>query len=50
MNSPRVFVTRRIFPEALDLIGQHAQLEVWLTMRLPRRKSLPTDWARQRAW
>lgn len=29
MNSPRVFVTRQIFPEALDLIGQKAQLEVW---------------------
>ena len=29
MNSPRVFVTRQIFPEALDLIGQNAQLEVW---------------------
>ncbi len=29
MNSPRVFVTRQIFPEALDLIGQQAQLEVW---------------------
>ena len=29
MSSPRVFVTRRIFPEALDLIGQRSQLEVW---------------------
>ena len=29
MNSPRVFVTRRIFPEALDLLGQAAQVEVW---------------------
>lgn len=29
MNSPRVFVTRQMFPEALDLIGRDAQLEVW---------------------
>ncbi len=29
MNSPRVFVTRQIFPEALDLLGQAAQVEVW---------------------
>ena len=29
MNSKRVLVTRRIFPEALDLIGEHAQVEVW---------------------
>ena len=29
MNSKRVLVTRRIFPEALELIGQHAQVELW---------------------
>lgn len=29
MSSPRVFVTRQMFPEALDLIGQGAQVEVW---------------------
>ena len=29
MNSKRVLVTRRIFPEALKLIGQHAQVELW---------------------
>ena len=29
METNRVLVTRRIFPEALDLIAQHAQLEVW---------------------
>ena len=29
MNSPRVFVSRRIFPEALDLLSQIAQVEVW---------------------
>lgn len=29
MASPRAFVTRQIFPEALDLISQAAQLEVW---------------------
>ena len=29
MNSARIFVTRRIFPEALDLLSAHAQLEVW---------------------
>ena len=29
MSSPLVFVTRRIFPEALELIGHGAQVEVW---------------------
>ncbi len=29
MSSLRVFVTRKIFPEALDLLTPHAQLEVW---------------------
>ena len=29
MASPRAFVTRQIFPEALELIGEEAQLEVW---------------------
>ena len=29
MNSKRVLVTRRIFPEALELIGQYAQVELW---------------------
>ena len=29
MFRPRVFVTRQIFPEALDLIGEAAQVEVW---------------------
>ena len=29
MNSKRVLVTRRIFPEALELIGQHARVELW---------------------
>ena len=29
MNSKRVLVTRQIFPEALELIGQHAQVELW---------------------
>ena len=29
MGSPRAFVTRQIFPEALELIGQSTQLEVW---------------------
>ena len=28
-NNPRVFVTRRIMQEALDLIDQSAQMEVW---------------------
>ena len=29
MINPRVFVSRRIFPEALDLLNQVAQVEVW---------------------
>ena len=29
MITPRVFVSRRIFPEALDLLDQVAQVEVW---------------------
>ena len=29
MVSARAFVTRQIFPEALELIAQSAQLEVW---------------------
>ena len=29
MNSKRVLVTRTIFPEALELIGQYAQVELW---------------------
>jgi glyoxylate reductase len=29
MNKPRVFVTRQIFPDALDLIEKDAGLEVW---------------------
>ena len=29
MSSPRVFVTRRIFPEALELLSPLAELEVW---------------------
>lgn len=29
MIVPRAFVTRQIFPEALELIGQSTQLEVW---------------------
>ena len=28
-NKPRVFITRRIMQEALDLIDQSAQMEVW---------------------
>ena len=29
MHRPRVYVTRQIFPDALDLIEQTAELEVW---------------------
>ncbi len=29
MSSLRIFVTRQIFPEALELLTPHAQLEVW---------------------
>ena len=29
MHKPRVYVTRQIFPDALDLIEQTAELEVW---------------------
>ena len=29
MTRPRVFVTRQVFPEALDLIAKEATLEVW---------------------
>lgn len=29
MITPRVFVSRRIFPEALDLLNEVAQVEVW---------------------
>ncbi len=29
MVTLRAFVTRRVFPEALDLISEAAQLEVW---------------------
>src|SRR3972149_8157005 len=29
MSKPKVFVTRPIFPEALDRIAQRAEIEVW---------------------
>ena len=29
MVKPRVYVTRQIFPDALDLIEKHAELELW---------------------
>ena len=29
MYKPRVYVTRQIFPDALDLIENHAELELW---------------------
>ncbi|MBT99033.1 MAG: D-glycerate dehydrogenase, partial [Dehalococcoidia bacterium] len=29
MYKPRVYVTRQIFPDALDLIEKHAELELW---------------------
>ena len=40
MFSPRVFVTRQIFPEALDLIEGAAQLEVWPEERPPSQEEL----------
>ena len=40
MSSPQVFVTREIFPEALELIGQGAQLEVWPNQAPPTRQEL----------
>ena len=29
MHRPRVYVTRQIFPDALDLIEKHAEMELW---------------------
>ena len=40
MVSPRAFVTRQIFPEALELIGQTAQLEVWPDVSPPTPQEL----------
>ena len=40
MLSPRVFVTRQIFPEALDLISELAQVEVWPEDRPPSPEEL----------
>ena len=40
MFRPRVFVTRQIFPEALELISQATQLEVWPGERPPSRQDL----------
>lgn len=40
MPSPQVFVTRRIFPEALELIASAAQLEVWPEERPPGQEVL----------
>ena len=40
MIGPRVFVTRQIFPEALELIGEAAQLEVWPEERPPTPQQL----------
>ena len=42
MISPRVFVTRQIFPEALDLIGELAQVEVWPEEHPPSPEELAT--------
>ena len=30
MHKPRVYVTRQIFPDALDIIEKAAELEVWV--------------------
>ena len=40
MFNPRAFVTRQIFPEALDLIGDAVQLEVWPDERPPDSQTL----------
>jgi len=40
MAKPRVFVTRQIFPEALELIGREADLRVWPDEYPPTPKQL----------
>ena len=40
MDRPRAFVTRQIFPEAVELIERAAQVEVWPSERPPNREEL----------
>ncbi len=40
MDRPRAFVTRQIFPEAVELIERAAQVEVWPSERPPNREDL----------
>ena len=35
---PKVFITRRIAPEAIVLMGQHAEIDVWEQEKTPPRK------------
>jgi glyoxylate reductase len=40
MHKPRVYVTRQIFPDALDMIEKAAELEVWADDEPPTPKQL----------
>ncbi len=40
MHKPRVYVTRQIFPDALDLIEKTAELEVWVDDEPPTPEQL----------
>ena len=40
MYKPRVYVTRQIFPDALDLIEKHAELELWTDDEPPSTEQL----------
>ena len=40
MYKPRVYVTRQIFPDALDLIEKTAELEVWVDDEPPTPEQL----------